>query len=1057
MNQEFIDAYPQGISLSQPQRLFVNKESLPLYHQVELKLNHLHQPDKIKQILEQVCDEHFCLTAIFKAAPGYRGVRQFPTKTESQLIFEHVDTGKSLEHAELLSAHPVNIRLDQGVNLHAILASQTDNSQLLILRIAALTADMNSLISMADLINKALVSGYQPEEVLQYPQYIEWQQDVLDSEEGIEGKAYWQQYLTEIEQQAYYCHLPYRLPEELHQQPSTLSANAAIPTGTLLSLQRSAQQLELQLSDILQGAWWLLVAKITGKSQFVGGWNYDPRAEFEELMGALGVYQQVLPIKVDYNTGSKAKVILADWLKQNAGIISQHSQWAESSSEEGEQHNILIGFSQSPLVNNDDMQLQGYQESLSSFELLMNVANSDESAIVTLNYLSSAYTANAVAVLINQYLHLLSSIEHNLSNDFVEISLLSSDEKKQLLALNTSNTLLEKPVNIIERIYHQASNNGQKTALTWQDQQVSYSDLVSKVDELANWLVAQGVGTGDKVALCLPRSSELVISLLAVMRARACYIPVDPSWPEARKNTIYQNSTPTLVLHDYEHEPLSQTIQAIDIKTAMAEAALLTPVTDFSDAEADDIAYIIYTSGSTGVPKGVVIEQQQLSQYCAAVTQAVDLSQSRNFALTSTVAADLGNTSLFGALYNGASLHIASDIDLKDGINFQVFLSEKAIDCLKIVPTHLQALLEGKPEYLPLTVILGGEACSTGLINKLYQLAPQCRIFNHYGPSETTIGVMIHSYKNSHDTSKLTAKLSQVLAGSQVVILNENQQLCAIGELGQLTIGGSQLAQRYIGLPVETGFCELTDFGGRWYPTGDLARYFPDYGIGLAGRCDEQIKIRGFRVEPAEVEQGIISALNVDSALIQSITQGNHTQLIAYFVSEKFPQGLLNEKNHAAVLEKLRLTLTEAMLPQHLIVLKSWPLLANGKVDKNALPNFNLLTNEEFIAPVSPLQSLLAGTMSELLSMDNVSTASNFFDLGADSLMVIRFVTRIRKLLLVDIEPGFIFDNANIMKLEKALVNHFQDSAKLQKLAETQLILAKLSPEQQVALRKKMA
>jgi amino acid adenylation domain-containing protein len=1053
MNQEFIDAYPQGLALSPTQRLLVNQDSLPLYHQVELKFEHLHPADKVQQLLAKICEEHFCLTAVFKTVQGYRGVRQFPASTKSKLSFEHVDSAEPSVHAQLLSAHPVNISLDLGINLHATLVNQADNSQLLILRIAALTADINSLISLTGLLNQALVNGYQPHEVLQYPQYIEWQQDVVDSEEGPEGKAYWQQYLMAVEQQAYYCHLPYRLLAEIHQQTSSLSASVAVPASTLLSLQSCAQKLELQLSDILQAAWWLLVAKISGETQFVGGWHYDPRAEFEELAGALGVYQQTLPIKVDYQ--ADGQINLADWLKQLSTTTSKHSQWAESSNEEGEQHNILIGFSQSPFIYNDEMQLQGYQTSLSNFELLMDVASSNESAIVTLSYLSSAYSTNAVDTLIKQYLHLLSSLEHNLTNNIAEISLLSPAEKKQLLALNTSNTLLDKPANIIERIYHQASNSGKTIALTWQNQQISYSDLVSKVDELANWLVAQGVGPGDKVALCLPRSSALVISLLAVMRARACYIPIDPSWPEARKNTIYQNASPAVVLH--EQGQLIQAEQAIDIKTAMAEASLLTNVADFCDGEAADVAYIIYTSGSTGVPKGVVIEQQQLSQYCAAVTQAVDLTESRNFALTSTVAADLGNTSLFGALYNGASLHIASDTDLKDGINFQSFLSEKAIDCLKIVPTHLQALLEGKPEYLPSTVILGGEACSTGLINKLYQLAPKCRIFNHYGPSETTIGVMVHPYGNTKQTSKLTARLSQVLAGSQVLILNKAKQLCAIGELGQLYIGGKQLAQRYLGQPAETGFCELTDFSGRWYPSGDLARYFPDYCISLAGRSDEQIKIRGFRIEPAEVEQGIIKALNVDSALVQSINQGDNVQLVAYLVSEALPQGLLKEHEYAAALDKIRVELTDAMLPQHIIVLKEWPLLTNGKVDKKSLPQINALVNDKFIAPVSPLQYLLADTMAELLSLDKVSAVSSFFDLGADSLMVIRFVTRIRKLLLVDIEPGFIFDNANIIKLEQALINHVSDPVKLEKLAKTQLALAKLSPEQQAVLRKKLA
>lgn len=1061
MNQEFIEAYPQGVALSTMQRVFLNAEELALYHQVVLTLNSAHQPSEIHNILTKICEEHFCLTASFNEVEGYKGVRQCPAIVSSNINFENFTYEEQPVETEILLAHPVDICLATSKTLQAVVVTKHDNSPLLVLRLAALTADMNSLLSIVASLNEALENGLTLGEFLQYPQYIEWQQEVIESEEGVEGKAYWQQYVMSKETALKNGHLPYRLPAQLHEQGTTLSVSTELPNATLIALQQCAETFDLSLSNILQSAWWLVVNKIVGENGFVGGWQYDPRSEFEELSGALGVYQQVLPVFVSY----EADETLLNWLNTLVETTAQHSQWAESSSDAYDLANILVGFTQSPFINTDLVTLQSTQVNLAHFELLMDVSNSNDAAHVRLHYLSSAYSNQAIKALVKQYVYVLSVFENSLNHSIGSLSLVSSEERKQLLAINSPSTFLKntqndqvnKPDSVIERIYHQANNNGDVVALHYNDEKISYKELSLTVDKLAQWLVNQGVSAGDKVALCLPRSAELVIALLATMRVRACYIAVDPNWPVERQNVIYQNSSPKVIL-------CAQTLtvkpsNAFDIATALHESGELTNDTDlitYQDVNKEtDVAYVIYTSGSTGVPKGVVIEQKQLSQYCASVSEAVNLADNQHFALTSTMAADLGNTSLFGALYNGGTLHIANDSQLHDGISFQEFLTKNTIDCIKIVPTHLQALLEGTPKYLPKTIILGGEACSTQLLTKLYQLAPLSCIFNHYGPSETTVGVMVHPYKNSHDSSDLIPKLSQVLSGSQVVILNKTKQLCTMGELGQLYIGGNQLAQGYLGQTPDVGFCELSEFEGRWYPSGDLARYLPDGSIGLAGRSDDQIKIRGFRIEPSEVEQGIVNALNVNSALVQATTQGNTSQLIAYVVTNELPQGVLNKEDHTLALQKLRLTLTEAMLPSYIIVLTSWPLLGNGKLDKKSLPPLSTLVNEAFIAPVTPLQTLLANTMAELLAVKKVSTESRFFDLGADSLMVIRFVTRIRKLLLVDIEPGFIFDNASIIQLEKALEAISDDQDRLHKLAKTQLMLAKLSPEQQAQLRKK--
>lgn len=1050
MNQEFIDAYPEGIALSAAQRSFITTESTTLYHQVELTFNAVYQESEIQQHLAGLCSAHFSLTANYKPIQGYKGIRQFPVINDSSILVEHIINEASIHNTQLLLTHPVDISLEKGKTLQVILITQSDNTQSLILRIAAIVADMNSLLSLGNSLSESLIDMYADDEFLQYPQYLEWQQETLDSEYGVEGKAYWQQYFSGIDRALYSSHLPYRLPVELNGQQSVLSISAEIPESTLLSLQHNANKLELSVTDLLQATWWLVVSKLIGENGFIGGYAYDPRLEFEELAGALGVYQQVLPIKIEHQNDDT----LSDWLKKTIETSTQHTQWTESLSEEGVVEEIHIGFNQSLFINNNSIQLINAQMNLANFELLMDVSHSDNNAFAQLNYVSSVYSKQAIETLLNQYLHVLSLLETSLIHTIENVSLVSAKEEQRLLNINTPDKASQAPVHLIERIYSHAKNNGNNVALHCLGEQLNYKELTVEVDKVANWLSTKNVTQGDYVALCLPRSINLIVSLLAVMRIGASYIPVDPSWPEERQNIIYQNALPKLVLHEQKNSTINN---AVNITSAIEQASQLTSNAAAFINDLTSTAYIVYTSGSTGTPKGVVIEHQQLSQYCAAITQAVSLDVNINFALTSTVAADLGNTTLFGALYNCAALHIATDSELKDGVAFQQFLINNKVDCLKIVPTHLQALLDGTPKYLPQKVILGGEACSPHLLTKLYELSPNLSVFNHYGPSETTVGVMVHTYQLSKNIHQLVPKLSNVLNGSEVIILNNLGQLCGIGELGQLYIGGKQLAQGYLGQPDNNAFCQLSHFNGRWYASGDTARYLPDNSISITGRSDDQIKVRGFRIEPAEVELAVAHELNSDSALAQLVMQGNKTQLITYVHSSELPQGLLGKQEYTSVIEKLRTKLTEAMLPQHIIIVSTWPLLANGKLNKKALPPLNSFVNDEYIAATTPLQKLLSNTMTDLLTLDKISTTSSFFDLGADSLMVIRFVTRIRKLLLVDIEPGLIFDNASIVELEKALENQSADVNKLHKLAQTQLTLASLSPEQQTALRNKFS
>ncbi|QCG91753.1 non-ribosomal peptide synthetase [Azospirillum sp. TSH100] len=524
---------------------------------------------------------------------------------------------------------------------------------------------------------------------------------------------------------------------------------------------------------------------------------------------------------------------------------------------------------------------------------------------------------------------------------------------------------------------------------------LSYAALDALVDRLARHLRRDGVGPEQRVALALPRSAELVIALHAVMRAGGAYVPVDPAWPDARRTAVLDAARPCRLL------------------TAADVAALLerrAPDIALPPPAPQDAAYLLFTSGSTGTPKGVVVEHAQLAAYVAAVTAALGLTACRRFALTSTVAADLGNTTLFGAPAAGGCLVVADEATMTDGAAFARFLWDEAIDCLKIVPSHLAALIDHPAPVLPATLILGGEPATRPLLEAIRNAAPACRVFNHYGPTETTVGVMVHALPSDAPLPD-RLPLDRVLAGSGVRLLDPAGKPVETGGEGELVIGGAQVARGYLDRPDDAAFFTDPD-GTRFYRSGDRARVLPGGGLELIGRIDDQIKIRGFRVEPAEIEAALLALPGIAQAAVKLV---GTDRLVAYVVATAGAGS-----DPAALREALRARLPDAMVPAEIVALDRLPRLGNGKIDRAALPD-PVSVSAQPANDAAPLETLIAGLIATLLERERVGPADNLFDLGGHSLMVIKLVSRLRRRLGVEVPPGLVFDHPTPAGLAQAL------------------------------------
>ncbi|MFF5307667.1 amino acid adenylation domain-containing protein [Streptomyces sp. NPDC013161] len=537
---------------------------------------------------------------------------------------------------------------------------------------------------------------------------------------------------------------------------------------------------------------------------------------------------------------------------------------------------------------------------------------------------------------------------------------------------------------------------------------VTYRELDARANRLARYLIAQGVGAESVVGLCLPRGVETIAGILAVWKAGAAYLPVDAGQPAERIAYQLRDSRAVLTLTTeeiLEDLPAGRyRLVAVDgTLTAMQLAALPDTAPEVS-FEAGQLAYVIYTSGSTGRPKGVAVSHGALVNYVSSVPERLGFGvPGGRYAVLQGQATDLGNTVVFASLATGGELHVLEEEAVTDPVAVARYLAEQRIDYLKAVPSHVAALSAAGGAAAVLSaksLVLGGEAASPALVGELLAAAGDREVFNHYGPTETTIGVATIRLTEETVASGVVP-VGTPVANTRFYVLDDALHPVAPGVAGELFVAGAQLARGYVGQAGLTAerfvACPYGGSGERMYRTGDRARWTSGGQLVFAGRADDQVKIRGFRVEPGEVQAVVTAHPEVSQAAVvaRDDTPGD-TRLVAYVVP-------VDEDTDAAELAVIIREFTASRLPEHMVpaavvVLDALPLTGNGKLDRAALPAPDLASwaGVGTRGPATVQEEALCLAFAEVLGLDRIGVDDDFFALGGHSLLAVSLVEKLR-------------------------------------------------------------
>ncbi|MFH8694345.1 amino acid adenylation domain-containing protein [Streptomyces chartreusis] len=780
-------------------------------------------------------------------------------------------------------------------------------------------------------------------------------------------------------------------------------------TAGLVSLARGHG---LTLNTVVQGAWAVVLSQLAGRTDVVFGATVSGRpAELPGVETMVGLLINTLPVRVPLDGRQPAVEMLTALQERQAGLIAhQHLGLPEVQrlGGPGGVFDTLVVYENFPHAPGKpgsgglSMRPAKLSRDTAHYPFTLVVAPGDRLHVKLDHQLELFDRATAEAVL-GRLIRVLEQIASDPRVPVGRLASVGGPELERVLREWNATEAAVSGSSVPELFAEQAARTPDAVAVVDGKRSLTYAELESDADRLAGHLIRRGVGRGDRVAVLMERSADLLTALLAIWRAGAAYVPVDVSNPAERITFLLKDSAPAAVLCTRsargavpEDTPVPPLV--LDDLTAEGEAPSPVPCT------ADDIAYVMYTSGSSGTPKGVAVPHGAVAALAGDPGWGVHARDA--VLLHAPHAFDASLFEIWVPLVSGARVVVAEP-GVVDALRIREEVAA-GVTALHLTAGTFRVLAEEEPECFAglREVLTGGDVVPPQAVERVRQVCPELRIRHLYGPTETTLCATWHLVEPGSPAAG-TLPIGRPLAGRRVHVLDAFLQPVPAGVPGELYIAGEGVAHGYAGrtaLTAERFVADPYTVGRRMYRTGDLVRWTDEGELVFVGRVDAQVKIRGFRVEPGEVEAALAAQPGVRQAVVAARDDGpGEKRLIGYVVAD----GPDLDPDH--VREQVAEILPEYMVPAMVMAMVTLPVTANGKVDRNALPAPDFVSRVAGRAPESETEQQMCTLFAEVLALDEVGAEDNFFELGGDSGLGMRLARRIREDLGVDLPIRQLF------------------------------------------------
>ncbi|MGK2745572.1 amino acid adenylation domain-containing protein [Serratia marcescens] len=797
--------------------------------------------------------------------------------------------------------------------------------------------------------------------------------------------------------------LPFGLSDVHGEGRDISTAHLALPPALNQQLRRQARRLGVSLASLCHLAWAQVLARATGRDEVVFGTVLLGRMQAGDgAERALGLFINTLPLRLDVNEVGAESAVLQAHIRLSGLLAHEHAPLALAQRCSG----VAAGTPLfSALLNyrhnsGEDTALPTGVTLLDSQErtnypFVLSVEDGGDSLGLTAQVRQPIEAQRVCGYMAQALSALAQALEQAPQTPVCELEVMPDEEYAlQLCRWNHTAEAYPADTCVHELFEQQARLTPQAIALIQDAQRLSYAQLNARANRLAHRLIERGVQPGDRIAVRLARSIELVCAQLAVIKAGAAYVPIDPQLPAARQAWIADDSGACLMLTDAIGD---EEIPQLTVEDREAEDHNGNPALRVSSGAT---AYIMYTSGSTGTPKGVMTPHQGITRLVRNNRYAAFDADDR-IAFAANPAFDASTMEVWAALLNGGALVVIAPEVMMEAERLAAELQRHRITTLFLTTALFNQYVHSISGALAQLkyLISGGEKEDPGAYARLLQERGPVHLIHAYGPTETTTFATTARIERAEGEARLP--IGKPIGNTRAYLLDARGRPVPMGAVGELHIGGVGVALGYLNRPELTAQRFLSDpfnpvGGGRMYRTGDLARYLPDGSLEYQGRCDQQIKLRGFRIEPGEIEVQLAASPWVREAVVQVCSTEHHPRLVAWIVpTADVDRSALQGQLRAYLSERL----PEYMVPSAYVWLDALPLTANGKLDRRALPEPEraAVGTREYVAPQGETETTLARVWCELLEIGQIGRHDNFFELGGHSLLAVRLSSQLRQ------------------------------------------------------------